>query len=123
MLIGYTHGALTMALKFPKTTYYRSKSHLKNVASLPCQLCGIEGYTQAAHSNWAEHGKGRSIKASDEYVAALCQYCHYEIDQGSTLDKDGRRAHWDAAYRNTVKALVAKDLWPYDLPIPNLEAS
>lgn len=104
-------GLYKMALKFPKFEYWRSKAHLKNVASLPCQLCGIEGYTQASHSNWAEHGKGRSIKASDEYTAALCQYCHYEIDQGHRLDKDGRREHWESAYRNTVNELKRRGLW------------
>ena len=95
----------------PKFSYFRSKAHLKNVASLPCQNCGIEGQTQAAHSNWAEHGKGRSIKASDEFVAALCQTCHAELDQGQHLSKEQRRQMWDQAYERTKEKLREQNLW------------
>lgn len=53
------------------------------VASLPCVGCGAIGNTQAAHSNLLRHGKGRSIKASDAAIMALCHdYCHPELDQG-----------------------------------------
>jgi len=57
---------------FPKFRYWRSKSYLRWVASLPCVACGIEGYSQAAHSNQAKHGKGKSVKASDEFTFPLC---------------------------------------------------
>jgi hypothetical protein len=95
----------------PKFGYLRSKEHLKNVASLACQHCGIEGQTQAAHSNWAEHGKGRSIKASDEFTAALCQTCHAELDQGSHLTKEQRRQMWDRAFKKTKQRLMDEDRW------------
>lgn len=98
-------------MMIPKFSYYRSKAHLKNVASLACQNCGIEGQTQAAHSNWAEHGKGRSIKASDEFVAALCQTCHTELDQGSRLSKEQRRQMWTQAYERTKEKLKEQNLW------------
>jgi hypothetical protein len=89
-------------MMFPKYKYFRSKAHLKNVASLPCQNCYIEGETQAAHSNWSEWGnKGRGIKASDEFVAALCQKCHYEVDQGKTLSKDEKSQMWHNAFVKT----------------------
>jgi len=99
----------------PKFNYFRSKQHLKNVASLPCQNCYIEGQTQAAHSNLAEHGKGRSIKASDEYVAALCQKCHYELDQGGRLNKEQKRNLFMMAYGKTRAKLYAAGLWPDEL--------
>jgi len=95
----------------PKYNYFRSKKHLMNVADLPCQNCYIEGQTQAAHSNWAEHGKGRGIKASDEYTAALCQTCHTELDQGSHLSKDQRRQMWNRAYEKTKERLKEQNLW------------
>jgi hypothetical protein len=98
-------------MMIPKFSYFRSKNHLKNVASLACQNCGIEGQTQAAHSNWAEHGKGRGIKASDEFVAALCQTCHAELDQGQHLSKDQRRQMWDEAYRKTKERLKEENKW------------
>jgi hypothetical protein len=99
----------------PKFSYYRSKKHLMNVAGLPCQNCYIEGQTQASHSNWAEHGKGRGIKASDEFTAALCQTCHFELDQGARLNKEQRRYLWDMAYQKTVNKLKAGNLWPDEL--------
>jgi hypothetical protein len=99
----------------PKFNYFRSKKHLMNVADLPCQNCYIEGQTQAAHSNWAEHGKGRGIKASDEYTAALCQTCHTELDSGTRLNKEQRRNLWQMAYQKTVNKLKAGNLWPNEL--------
>ena len=92
-------------MMFPKYKYFRSKSYLKNVASLPCQNCYIEGETQAAHSNQSIHGKAKSLKASDEFVAALCQKCHYEVDQGKDLSKQARMDLWEFAYKNTLEAL------------------
>jgi len=102
-------------MMIPKFNYFRSKTHLKNVASLPCQNCYIEGETQAAHSNWAEHGKGRGIKASDEFTAALCQKCHTELDQGARLNKEQRRMLWQMAYARTVSKLKGQNLWPDEL--------
>ena len=100
----------------PKYKYFRSKEHLKNVASLPCQNCYIEGETQAAHSNWSDWGnKGRGIKASDEFTAALCQKCHTELDQGARLTKDQRRMLWQMAYQKTVSKLKASGKWPDEL--------
>ena len=95
--------------KFP---YFRSRAHLMAVAALDCQLCGKGGPSQAAHSNQAIHGKGRSIKASDEYTAALCQSCHMEIDSGHNLTGEQRAQLWDLAYQRTCatlgKTLMAK---------------
>ena len=103
----------------PKFPYIRSKPLLKAVASLPCQICGCHG-TQASHSNQASHGKGRSIKASDIYIAALCPACHYEIDQGHRLGKGERIAMWTRAHHKTVRELLAQGLWPMDVPVPDL---
>ena len=99
----------------PKFNYFRSKKHLKNVASLCCQHCGTDGYTQAAHSNQLTHGKGRGIKASDEYTAALCLKCHYELDQGKNLSKDERVEMWEQAHKRTVAELKRLGVWPEEL--------
>ena len=88
--------------KFP---YVRSRAHLMAVSALDCQLCGKGGPSQAAHSNQAIHGKGRSIKASDEYTAALCQSCHAEIDSGHYLTSEERTRIWDLAYQRTCASL------------------
>lgn len=104
---------------FPKFEYIRSKALLKAVASLPCQICGASG-TQAAHSNQSVHGKGRGIKASDVYTAAVCAHHHYEIDQGSKLSKSERIEMWTKAHHKTVRELVRRGEWPQNVPIPDI---
>jgi len=69
--------------------------HYKLVASLPCAECGIEGYSQCAHSNLRHHGKGMGIKANYLYTFPLCCArlgevgCHIRLDQliGMSLDE------------------------------------
>jgi hypothetical protein len=95
-------------MMFPKFAYIRNKKHLQAVAALSCQLCFIEGQTQASHSNQSKHGKGRSIKASDEFTAALCQTCHAKIDQGRTLTQTQRESMWDLAFERTKQLLIKK---------------
>ena len=95
----------------PKFKYLRSKKHLQNVASLPCQVCYVEGRTQASHSNQAIHGKGRSIKASDEFTAAICVEHHYEIDSGTSLTKQQRIDMWNEAYQKTMNRLKEQNKW------------
>jgi ferredoxin len=73
---------------------------------------------QAAHSNMAQHGKGRGIKASDEYTAALCQTCHYKIDQGLKLSKKERQDLWTEAHILTYNELKGLGLWPPEVPMP-----
>lgn len=102
-------------MMIPKFQYFRSKKHLKNVAELPCQICYVEGRTQASHSNQSKHGKGRGIRASDEFTAALCIEHHYEIDQGSNLTKQQRLDMWNEAHQKTVYHLKNRNLWPDEL--------
>ncbi|WP_257226270.1 MULTISPECIES: hypothetical protein [unclassified Acinetobacter] len=58
----------------------RSPKRLAEIRKLPCIRCGNPD-SQAAHSNSAKHGKGRSIKASDEFTVPLCHSCHSQFDQ------------------------------------------
>lgn len=89
---------------YPKHAYVRDKALLKRVALLDCQHCGSGEMVQAAHTNWGG-GKGRGIKADDNLVAALCQKCHWEVDQGVKLTKQQRQEMWQAAHEKTIKAL------------------
>jgi len=103
----------------PKFAYIRSPKLLKACRDLPCQICGIEdGTIVAAHSNQGRHGKGRSIKASDVFVASLCHYCHHQIDQGSEYCAEQRQMMWQRAHINTVKKLTRLGKWPAGVPIP-----
>ncbi len=87
---------------------YRNKDLLRAVSQLPCQICGLEGQTQASHSNQLEDGKGMGIKADDCFTAAICMKCHAEIDQGKTYTKDVRKAVWDKAHKRTMAELFRR---------------
>lgn len=58
----------------------RDHKRLAEIRKLPCVRCGNPS-SQAAHSNSAKHGKGRSIKASDQFTIPLCHVCHSDFDQ------------------------------------------
>ncbi|HCL59494.1 MAG TPA: hypothetical protein DHW80_06890 [Acinetobacter sp.] len=58
----------------------RNPKRLAEVRKLPCIRCG-NPHSQAAHSNFHEHGKGRGIKADDSYTVSLCHVCHSDFDQ------------------------------------------
>jgi len=107
-----------------KTNYVRSKKLREAYRLIPCQNCGRDdGTVCCAHSNWAEHGKGKSIKACDTRGASLCSTCHHAIDQGSTLSGQERRAIWDTAHRLSVLQLVALGHWPEWIQVPQVDAA
>ena len=82
---------------------YRNKKLLEVVRDSPCQMCGAkDGTVVAAHSNQLRDGKGRSLKAHDYRIAALCHICHHQIDQGFLYDKEKKRELWDEAHRKTM---------------------
>ena len=81
---------------------YRNKKLLETVRESPCQLCGArDGTVVAAHSNQLRDGKGRSIKAHDYRIAALCYTCHADIDQGR-MSREDKQDLWEMAHRKTV---------------------
>jgi hypothetical protein len=83
----------------PKREYVRSEPLMRAYRLIPCQHCGVQdGTVCGAHSNWAEHGKGKSIKADDNRCASLCFTCHGMLDQGSILGKAERYALWCIAH-------------------------
>lgn len=90
---------------------WRSPKLLAACRCLPCQRCGADdGTVVAAHSNQLRDAKGRSIKAHDFRVAALCFRCHAEIDQGSTMAREQRIEAWECAHRATIGALFMAGL-------------
>lgn len=58
----------------------RNNFRLNQVRQLPCIRCG-QSSSQAAHSNSSKHGKGRGIKASDQFTIPLCAICHAAFDK------------------------------------------
>ena len=82
---------------------YRNQKLLEAVRESPCQHCGkSDGTVVAAHSTQSRDGKGRSIKAHDYRIAALCFTCHAELDQGRRLSREERLSMWEDAHRATV---------------------
>jgi hypothetical protein len=44
--------------------------------------------SQAAHSNFSEHGKGVGIKADDNFTIPLCHNCHMWFDQYHGMSRE-----------------------------------
>lgn len=97
-------------MMFPKDTPYRNEKLRRAVASLPCQCCGIDGRTQASHSNQQRDGRGIGHKTHDYRIAALCDKCHYEIDYGKDLSREQKIDAWEEAHRRTIGELFARGL-------------
>jgi hypothetical protein len=107
--------------RIEKRVYVRSPALMHAYRLIPCQNCGRDdGTVCGAHSNWAVHGKGKSMKADDNRCASLCWVCHSLLDQGSRLTEDERKAQWWGAHVKTVMELAARGLWPPGVPVPNI---
>lgn len=106
----------------PKREYVRSRVLLDNVRLLErCNFCFRIRGVMACHSNWAIHGKGKSVKADDNRIAAGCDECHRELDQGNTYTEAEKQRAWWVAHKLTVCQLLAARLWPADVPVPDIE--
>ena len=87
------------------------KAHYKRVAELPCARCGIESFSQAAHSNRHQDGKGARLKAHYLATFPLCcdrpgiVGCHYKHDQcigGDKAEMDRRTEFYIADTRRKL---------------------
>ncbi|HGF9175867.1 TPA: hypothetical protein ACJERR_002853 [Acinetobacter baumannii] len=82
----------------------RSKKRLSEIRALPCVRCG-QSPSQAAHSNSSKHGKGRGIKASDEFTVPLCAICHGLFDQFNLGTRQESEALFDGWLEKTERML------------------
>jgi hypothetical protein len=96
-------GVTARLIGIPKPLTFRSEKLRRAVAELPCVCCGRVGSTQAAHGN---EGKGMGMKVSDAMLAALCTFCHTELDQGRVMSKAERRAFALEMVAKTYVALM-----------------
>lgn len=74
----------------------RNQKRLAEIRKLPCVRCG-NPHSQAAHSNSAKHGKGRSIKSSDQFTVPLCHSCHHQFDTfqlGNRVESEAMFEKW-----------------------------
>ena len=115
------------AAQVAKAMPVRSEAYRRAVASLPCAICGVPGYSQCAHSN---SGKGAGIKASDLDSFPLCtvhpvadgrlvQGCHERFDQCALFNKLVRRELEPVWAADTRRKIQAMGLWPKGLPVPD----
>ncbi len=89
-----------------KFTYIRSKPLMAMYRTIACQNCGRDnGTVIGAHSNSHIHGKGKGIKASDEFCASMCDLCHALCDYGG-LPREEAFAMWNKAHARTVELLT-----------------
>ena len=112
--VAISDGKARMVVQVPKQTYVRDGGYLRWVASLPCAHCGVEGRSQAAHSDDnGAGGKGMGIKASDDTAYPACAPvpgdpgCHARIGSSGLWPKETRRA-MEAEYAARTRALWAE---------------
>ncbi|AWL18204.1 DUF968 domain-containing protein [Acinetobacter nosocomialis] len=86
----------------------RDAKRLAEIRKLPCVRCG-QSPSQAAHSNSSKHGKGRGIKASDEFTVPLCHSCHSQFDQFKLGTRQESEALFDEWLEKTNRMLSLKD--------------
>ena len=86
----------------------RNPKRLAAIRKLPCIRCGNPN-SQAAHSNSAKHGKGRSIKAGDEFTVPLCHSCHGRFDRFELGNRAESEAMFDRWLVKTNRMLVVED--------------
>ena len=89
---------------------WRSRKLLDHLHDAPCCfVCRCHGdgtNIVPAHSNQLRDGKGKGIKAHDYRVAAVCNKCHMEIDQGKNWTLEEKRRAWEEAHRDTMAWLI-----------------
>jgi Protein of unknown function (DUF1364) len=97
-------------MMFPKSPRQENPALLKLAQGKPClmqvnyECLGADGHTTvAAHSNEQRHGKGRGIKAHDQYTVWSCIYCHAWYDQGKAT-REEKRAAFETAHTRQVQA-------------------
>ena len=96
----------------------RSEAYRRAVAGLPCKVCGIAGYSQAAHPNT---GKGAGIKTDDRLCFPLCcdrpgvQGCHPKFDQHAMFTRAARRALEPAWAADTRRRIESLGQWPTNI--------
>lgn len=87
----------------------RSTKRLNEIRKLPCIRCGWDAPSEAAHSNFSEHGKSLSKKASDEFTIPLCRLCHAWFDGYVYLTREQSKEWFDKMLEKTERMLNLND--------------
>lgn len=111
--------ACAPAAQVEKASPVRNETYRRLVASLPCAICGVPGFSQAAHANT---GKGMAMKACDLTCFPACgprpgcPGCHAALDQGAMFTKAVRRELEPVWAADTQRRIQAMGLWPMGVP-------
>ena len=113
-----------LANPIPKAHPVRNEAYRRAVASLPCVICGVPGYSQAAHGSGVGTGasKGMGIKACDTTLFPACcdrpgvRGCHSQLDQGAMFRKAVRQELEPVWAADTQRRIYALGLWPKNMP-------
>lgn len=109
------------AAQVEKAAPVRNEAYRRLVAAMPCVICGMVGYGQAAHGS---AGKGMGIKASDLELFCLCadrpgvRGCHSLLDQGALFTKAVRRELEPVWAADTQRRIQALGIWPKNMQKP-----
>ena len=117
-------GKASMSVPASKFEYIRDERFRTMCRDMACKACGAAGPTAGvtwSHSNQGKHGHAMGIKASDQFVAALCWACHLELDQGMRDTQAEKVALWDRAHARTVALAVKRGTWPAGVPVPEID--
>lgn len=111
-------GPARATVSIAKARPARSEDYRRLVASLPCDLCGAVGRSQAAHPNT---GKGMASKADDRLCFPLCTGfhgvgCHELFDQHALMTKHARRTYEPKAGARARAAISSAGMWPSGIP-------
>lgn len=72
----------------------RDNDRLKAIRKMICCECGADAPSQAAHSNFGIHGKGKGVKADDKYTLPMCHKCHANLDQNLSQQTRQQQLDW-----------------------------
>ena len=72
----------------------RDNKRLDAIRKMICCECGADAPSQAAHSNFSIHGKGKGTKADDRYTLPLCYSCHASLDQNLSQQTRQQQLEW-----------------------------
>lgn len=103
---------------------FRSPKLLRDSRDKPCSLrvenvcCGDWATTCAAHANWSEYGKGKSIKAHDWAVADACYTCHRWLDEGPA-PRETKRRTWFAGWVKKLASWQRRGVIKTELDLSN----
>lgn len=109
------------ASRIQKTALVRSEALRRAVASLPCIVCGIQGYSQAAHLP----PEAKGMKQSDVLTFPLCCVrvgitgCHQDYDQYRLFPREAAMTVGRAWAADTQRRIKAMGLWPKGVPVPD----